>query len=52
MEDWLSLSHVKWECKYHVVFIPKYRRKVLYGKVRRQVGAIIPGHSGPRLPVK
>ena len=41
MEDWLSLSHVKWECKYHVVFIPKYRRKVLYGKVRRQVGAIL-----------
>jgi putative transposase len=41
MEDWLSLSHVKWECKYHVVFIPKYRRKVLYGKVRRQVGEIL-----------
>ena len=41
MEDWLSLSHVKWDCKYHVVFIPKYRRKVLYGKVRRQVGAIL-----------
>ena len=41
MQEWHSLSHVKWECKYHVVFIPKYRRKVLYGKLRRQVGAIL-----------
>jgi putative transposase len=31
MDDYESLSHTKWECKYHVVFIPKYRRKVLYG---------------------
>jgi REP element-mobilizing transposase RayT len=30
MDDCESLSHTKWECKYHVVFIPKYRRKVLY----------------------
>lgn len=29
-----SLSHSKWNCKYHVVFIPKYRKKVLYGKIR------------------
>jgi putative transposase len=29
-----SLSHSKWECKYHVVFVPKYRKKVLYGKIR------------------
>jgi putative transposase len=29
-----SLSHSKWECNYHVVFIPKYRKKVLYGKIR------------------
>ncbi len=41
MQEWHSLSHVKWECKYHVVFIPKYRRKVLYGKLRRQVGEIL-----------
>ena len=27
-----SLSHVKWKCQYHIVFIPKYRKKVLYGK--------------------
>jgi putative transposase len=29
-----SLSHSKWECKYHIVFIPKYRKKALYGKIR------------------
>jgi len=41
MHDWQSLSHVRWECKYHVVIIPKYRRKVLYGRMRRQVGLIL-----------
>jgi len=41
MKDWQSEAHIKWECKYHVVIIPKYRRKVLYGKIRRQVGAIL-----------
>ena len=41
MHEWQSLSHVRWECKYHVVFIPKYRRKVLFGKLRRQIGAIL-----------
>ena len=41
MHDWRSLSHVKWDCKYHVVFIPKYRRKALFGRLRRQVGAIL-----------
>jgi putative transposase len=40
MSDYQSLSHTKWECKYHVVFIPKYRRKVLYGQLRRSRGAI------------
>src|SRR5579875_1965898 len=35
-----SLSHSKWACKYHVVFIPKARRKVLFGKVRPHLGAI------------
>ena len=33
-----SLKHTKWECKYHVVFIPKYRRKVLYQQLRRDLG--------------
>jgi putative transposase len=41
MQDFESLAHVRWDCKYHVVFIPKYRRKVMYGKLRRQVGVIL-----------
>ena len=40
MDDYQSLSHTRWECKYHVVFIPKYRRKVLYGAVRGQLGTL------------
>ncbi|WP_198029835.1 transposase, partial [Bacillus sp. J33] len=36
-----SLSHTRWNCKYHIVFIPKYRRKVIYGKLRRDIGAIL-----------
>jgi len=32
--DSSSLSHTKWKCQYHIVFIPKYRRKVLYGKIK------------------
>ena len=41
MRDYQSLSHVKWVCKYHVVWVPKYRRKKLYGKLRRRLGEII-----------
>ena len=41
MHDWQSLSHVRWDCKYHVVIVPKYRKKVLYGRWRRKVGAIL-----------
>ena len=41
MHEWESLSHVRWECKYHVVIIPKYRRKVLYGRLRREIGPIL-----------
>ena len=36
-----SLSHTTWECVYHVVWIPKYRRRALYGEVRREVGEIL-----------
>ena len=36
-----SLSHASWECVYHIVWIPKYRRKVLYGETRREVGEIL-----------
>ena len=41
MRDWQSQSHVKWYCKYHVVFVPKYRRRSIYGTLRRQVGGIL-----------
>ena len=40
MNDYQSLSHTKWECKYPVVFIPKYRRKAVYGELRRHLGEI------------
>jgi putative transposase len=40
MKDIGSLSHTKWECKYHVVFIPKYRRKALYLELRQHLGKI------------
>lgn len=35
-----SLNHTRWECKYHIVFIPKYRRKVLFGELRRELGQV------------
>lgn len=35
-----SLNHTRWECKYHIVFIPKYRKKVLFGKIRRELGEV------------
>jgi putative transposase len=41
MHDWQSLSHVRWDCKYHVVIVPKFRKKVFYGRLRRQIGAIL-----------
>jgi putative transposase len=40
MDDVDSLSHSRWECKYHIVFIPKCRRKVLYGQLRSHLGAV------------
>ena len=48
MSDYSSLSHTKWECKYHVVFIPKCRRKVLYGKVREHLGSLFHELAGQR----
>ena len=36
-----SLSHTRWNCKYHIVLIPKYRRKAIYGKLRADIGAIL-----------
>ena len=41
MHEWQSQSHVRWDCKYHVVIVPKYRRKVLYGQWRKRIGEIL-----------
>ena len=41
MERSESLNHTKWECKYHVVWIPKCRRKVLYGQLRKELGPVL-----------
>jgi putative transposase len=38
MDDYDKLNHTMWDCKYHVVFIPKYRKKALYGELRRRMG--------------
>ncbi len=40
MSDYRSLSHARWECKYHVVFIPKYRKKAIYGELRKSLGKV------------
>lgn len=39
--DESSLSHTTWECKYHLIFAPKYRRKVIYGKIKKDIGIIL-----------
>ena len=41
MSDAQSLAHTRWECKYHVVWIPKYRRKTLFGEIRRELGPVL-----------
>lgn len=41
MNDVNSLAHTKWNCKYHIVFAPKYRRQVIYGKIKADVGEIL-----------
>jgi len=41
MHEWESQAHVRWDCKYHVVIVPKYRRKAIYGNRRRQIGRIL-----------
>ncbi len=39
--DTNSLAHTKWNCKYHIVFAPKYRRQIIYGKIKRDIGIIL-----------
>jgi len=41
MENEVSLSHTRWECKYHIVWIPKYRKKTMYGQLRKHLGEVI-----------
>jgi putative transposase len=41
MNSYSSLQHAQWECKYHVVFIPKCRRKVIYGGIRKHLGEVL-----------
>jgi putative transposase len=41
MDTYQSLSHTKWECKYHIVWIPKYRKKKLFKELRKDVGEIL-----------
>ena len=36
-----SLAHTKWDCKYHIVFAPKYRRQIIYGQIRVDIGKIL-----------
>ncbi len=59
MKDWQTLSHVRWDCKYHVIIISKYRKRVIYGDIRKKIGGIIRGlcrqkgieiHEGHAMP--
>ena len=39
--DTNSLAHTKWECKYHIIFAPKYRRQIIYGKIKADIGQML-----------
>ncbi len=41
MSEYKRSNHTEWECKYHIIFIPKYRKKVLYGKLRDDLGGVL-----------
>jgi putative transposase len=41
MREWQTLSHVKWYCKYHVVIVPKYRKRAIFGPLRKGIGGIL-----------
>ncbi len=41
MREWKSLSHVRWDCKYHIVFVSKCRQEAIYGNFRKKIGSII-----------
>jgi putative transposase len=48
MNEYENLSHTTWECKYHVVFIPKYRKKALFGTLKKELGAIFHKLAGQK----
>ena len=48
LSSYQSLSHSKWDCKYHIVFVPKYRKKILYGKIRKFLGPLFHELAGQR----
>ncbi len=41
MREWQSLSHVRWYCRYHVVFVPKYRKRAIFGSLRKGIGGML-----------
>ena len=41
MREWQSQSHVRWYCRYHVVWVPKYRKRAVFGQMRRGIGRIV-----------
>ena len=43
MREWQSQSHVRWYCRYHLVFVPKYRRQLIFGQLRKDIGKILRG---------
>jgi putative transposase len=48
MKDYQSLSHTKWDCKYHVVFIPKKRKKAIFGALRKHLGVVMHELAGQK----
>ena len=41
MREWQSQSHVRWYCRYHIVIVPKYRQKAIYGVLRKEIGGVL-----------
>ena len=41
MKQWQTLSQVKWDCKYHIVLVPKYRKRVFYGRLKKEIGGVL-----------
>ena len=41
MREWQSQSHMRWYCRYHIVIVPKYRKKAIYGVLRKEIGGVL-----------